>query len=642
MRRLPARLQVRGGHQVADRQSGSGSASSHQWASACDFHQRVVAEHLGHTQDMQHLEQPGLHPNVGLGCVLCQVFGELGSVLLQCAHQAIGQVVLQHLLGRLIPRKQAPEPVKAIQRSLESCGWCLAQSREMRWVEFGAVHQPCALDQVVRLVNEQPHAPGLTHGQRPGVGAEIEEVVEVAHHHVAPAQHVLPQVVGANAVFQRHGSQTRLVQPRGVCCFVARLRQPVVKAAGQRARVAVAGLVGVLTSFLPRHALQHPQTASGVVGLQPGQCIQRKLAARCLGGEVEQFVGALCGHRPERTKQRGHGFTDAGGRLHQQVSTLAVRAPRGAGQIALAVAKTVERKAQRFKLSVARAAMGLFAARPVYVALAQSVEVLAQLIGGVPAGQCGFGLGVDVEVHQRHLDALQPELLAQHPSVHAGLRPMQRAVVVAHQRHVATVGLDFFQPWDAGVETVGAALNEQVVQARAQRNFALVGCSAACGHRLVASHAVLRGGRGREAQVEIARLRGERAQHPHSNLQFFGRWQQSFVFHGVCCAVGENTVGGAPRSHGASLSMQAAISALAAQASCQRRVATQGEAAHQAASTAANWRTNGKIAASARQGRSPPSCGVWVNRVSRVGIRQFTASSRHASALRSGWRSAYL
>jgi len=91
--------------------------------------------------------------------------------------------------------------------------------------------------------------------------------------------------------------------------------------------------------------------------------------------------------------------------------------------------------------------------------------VLAQFVGGVPVAQRGLQLGVDVEVDQRHLDALQRELLAQHPRVHTRLRPVQRAVVLAHQRHVAAVGLDFFEPRHTGVEAVGAALHQEIAAA---------------------------------------------------------------------------------------------------------------------------------------------------------------------------------
>ena len=85
---------------------------------------------------------------------------------------------------------------------------------------------------------------------------------------------------------------------------------------GQRARGAVASVVGVFAGFVACHALQDAQTARDV---QAFQGVERELAARGFGGQVKNLVDALSGRGFERAKQRGHGLADAGGGLrHEQ------------------------------------------------------------------------------------------------------------------------------------------------------------------------------------------------------------------------------------------------------------------------------------------------------------------------------------
>jgi hypothetical protein len=110
-----------------------------------------------------------------------------------------------------------------------------------------------------------------------------------------------------------------------------------------------------------------------------------------------------------------------------------------------------------------------------------------------------------------------PVLLAQHPAVDTGLRPVQRAVVAADGVEVAAEGLDLFHARFAGLVAIGAAANAQRAVPRFERHLALVAAAAPPLHQRVAGHAFERAGRGHEAQVEVARLRAESAKRLDGN-----------------------------------------------------------------------------------------------------------------------------
>ena len=362
--------------------------------------------------------------------------------------QPAGRRLGQQRVGLFVfARQLAPAAVQRIQRFLQRCGRALAQRQEGGGLQRRAVHEARALDQVVRLVDQQAHAPAVGFGECVPGRAVVEVVVEVAHQHIAPAHHFLAQVVGADGVGQRGVAQRGLVHPQHGGGGRARLGQPVVKALGQRAGRAVAGLVGVFTGLVARHAFEHAQLARGV---QAPQGIERELATGCLGGQVQDLVQALRGRRLERTKQRGHGLADAGRRLRHQHAFVGLLAPLGAvhrfGQPALAGPEIGKRKGQRAQGRVARASVCGLRACPAQVALAQRVELRLQVAGALRFGEQRFFTGVDVEVDQRHADLVQTQLLAQHPAVHPRLRPVQGALVGRDQRRVAPVGFDLFHP----------------------------------------------------------------------------------------------------------------------------------------------------------------------------------------------------
>ena len=129
-------------------------------------------------------------------------------------------------------------------------------------IEFGAVHLARPVWQVVGLVDQQRHAPALGLGQAVQQRAAVKPVVVVAHQHIAPARQLLAQVVGAHLVGQRGLAQRLLCQRLLIGLGhggSAGGGQAVVKAPGQRARVALAQLVGVLAGLVARDEVDHPQ-----------------------------------------------------------------------------------------------------------------------------------------------------------------------------------------------------------------------------------------------------------------------------------------------------------------------------------------------------------------------------------------------
>ncbi len=141
------------------------------------------------------------------------------------------------------------------------------------------------------------------------------------------------------------------------------------------------------------------------------------------------------------------------------------RAIDGLRQLALAVPEAGVRKGQRGQRLVELRAMNGLLPGPREIARAERLEVLAQRLARPALGQRELFAAGEFEVHQRDLDAGQRALLAQHPSVDARLRPVQRAMVGADGGELAAEGLDLFQPAARGVVAVGTATHLQPAEA---------------------------------------------------------------------------------------------------------------------------------------------------------------------------------
>ena len=187
---------------------------------------------------------------------------------------------------------------------------------ESALIQLGGVHAPAPLHQVVRFVGEHGDAPLVAGGEAVQQRAEVEVVVVVAHHQVAPAGHFLAQVVGADAVIEGQFAQARLGQPGFFRGGGAGGGKPVVEALSERAEFAVAGFVRVFAAFVAGHQFQRAQ-GRRVQGFQRVQC---QLAARGFGAEKKDFIQFLAGHGFEQREQGADGLADAGGRFGEQAA----------------------------------------------------------------------------------------------------------------------------------------------------------------------------------------------------------------------------------------------------------------------------------------------------------------------------------
>ena len=111
------------------------------------------------------------------------------------------------------------------------------------------------------FVDQQPGLPVVLADQGVQQGGLVEHPVDVGHHQIAPAGHFLGQEVGAD--FRICGNpgegvlgQYALVVGGGL----SGARQSVKKAFGQRAGIAVAGLVRVFAGMILGHQFQRPDT----------------------------------------------------------------------------------------------------------------------------------------------------------------------------------------------------------------------------------------------------------------------------------------------------------------------------------------------------------------------------------------------
>src|SRR5690606_28361652 len=82
----------------------------------------------------------------------------------------------------------------------------------------------------------------------------------------------------------------------------------------------------------------------------------------------------------------------------------------------------------------------------------------------------------------------------------------------------ATKGLDFFHPALLGIKAVGPASHHQIsTVAPLERHLSLIGGASSCGDACMAFPALLCGGCGAKAQIQISAARGEFAKCSHSN-----------------------------------------------------------------------------------------------------------------------------
>ncbi|CRR31682.1 hypothetical protein PAERUG_E15_London_28_01_14_08690 [Pseudomonas aeruginosa] len=281
----------------------------------------MLAEQLGETAELQDREVELLQRRLQRLRLLGEQVVDRRHRVLQGQEQLLRRLVVGLVVVRLGLGQFVPGTLDALQRFPQGLRGGFAHTEEIALVEFGGIHPPAALHQVVRLVHQYRHPPLVDLGQAMEHGAEIEVVVVVAHRQVAPARQFLAQVVGTDPVRQRHLAQPRLVQPARLHGGGAGRRQAFVEALGQGTGLAVAGLVRVLAGLVPRHQFQHPHRQSAGLPFQATQGMQREGPARGLGGQEEQPVQALPGHRLELREQRADGLADPGRRLGHQATT---------------------------------------------------------------------------------------------------------------------------------------------------------------------------------------------------------------------------------------------------------------------------------------------------------------------------------
>ena len=481
---------------------------------ARDVEHRMLGQLVGQLHEALQLEvevQQGPH---GQGLAL-EVRSQGRAQAQQRQHQAVGDGVERGVVLRLLLRQAVGGLQQAVEGGLQRRRGRAPRRLQLAQSPGGAEHLPRPVDEVVRLVHQQAHAPVQRLRQPPQLAARVEGVVHVAHQHVGPAHQLLPQVVGAQAVAQRHAALRGRVEPALVDGLLPRRGQAVVEAAGQGAGVAVASLVGVLARLLLRHQRQHAQRAARGALAQALQRVQRRDAAGALAGQVGQLVDALPRHRAQQREQRAHGLADAGGRLRQQAAPRDGGAVHGLGQLALAGPEIARREAQLRQPHVARAAVRGFPGGPGGELAAARLEGRLELFGTAELLQRLLGLRVDVVVNQRQRQLGHPVRAAVQRAVSLQLRPVQLAAVVGDVLDPAADGLDLFQATAARVVAVGAPPHAQGSAHAFERDLRLVVGAPARSHQLLAVEALQRGGRGREAAVQVARLGGELAQAAH-------------------------------------------------------------------------------------------------------------------------------
>ncbi len=474
----------------------------------------MFTEQLGDTAEMHGVEIGPLQFRIQPCGLLAQIVGDGADRLLQRAQQLERQLRLHLVVRQLLAMQLVPAALHAPQWPLQGCWRLAGEADEGALIELGAVHATCPVNQVVRLVHQQADAPVVGQRQPVEEGAAIEVVVVVTDHHVRPACQLLAEVIGTDLMGKRHFAQGRLVEQGLPQRGGPRRGQAVVEAAGERAGFAMTGLVRVFAGLFARHQLQYPQSMVGVA-LQRLQRIQCQASTGRLGGEKEQLVQLLPRECLELREQGAKRLADAGRRLRHKRGARASRLVHRLGQLPLAGTKVVVGKAQGGKRLVARSAVGHFLCGPVDERLTLGLEEHAQLCCGVTLDEQRFLVAGDVEIDQCQFEFIEPACLTQQPAIDLRLRPVQLAMIGGLALQVAAKGLDLFQAIARRVVAIGTAAHAQLPVLPLQGDLALVAIATPGGDLGVPGDAFQRGGRGREAQIQIADLGGEFAERAH-------------------------------------------------------------------------------------------------------------------------------
>ena len=109
------------------------------------------------------------------------------------------------------------------------------------------------------FVDEDADAPLVADRQAVQQRMQVEVMVVVADDHIGPTHQLLAEVVRADLMLERDRAQRRLIEEMQPQRARPRRGEAIVEALGQRTRIAMAGLVGMLAGLRARHELDDPQ-----------------------------------------------------------------------------------------------------------------------------------------------------------------------------------------------------------------------------------------------------------------------------------------------------------------------------------------------------------------------------------------------
>ena len=274
----------------------------------------------------------------------------------------------------------------------------------------------------------------------------------------------------------------------------------------------------MLAGLVARGELEDPQRLPGRRGIaDPAQGIEGQLPTRGLGAEKEDLVDAGDRRGLEHREQRADGLADAGGRLGHQAPAPGGGAIDRFGEHTLAGTEIGMNEPQLAQSRIPSPTVGHLATRPFQEGTALGLEELLERRGVDVLDQYRLLAARHVEVDQRDPQPVERQLLAHEPAVHPGLRPVQMAMIGGHGGEVAAMGLDLLELLKLRVVAVRPAPHAQRAEGAGEADLGLVMRRSPGGYQLMTGDAFLRARRGREAQVQVARARGELAQAAHGD-----------------------------------------------------------------------------------------------------------------------------
>ena len=167
----------------------------------------MVAERFDEAAELQRVEIEVQQCAVDADRLLGEQLAYGKRRVLQRCDEFVRQLGVHLVRIELVLHQRVPRTMHAPERLLQRGRCRSTHAAKFLLRQLAAVHRACALDEVVRFVDEHGDSPLIRDRQRMQQRAAVEVVVVVADDDIGPSNHFLTQVIRADLMLERDLAQ---------------------------------------------------------------------------------------------------------------------------------------------------------------------------------------------------------------------------------------------------------------------------------------------------------------------------------------------------------------------------------------------------------------------------------------------------